>query len=174
MPKFLMQPLIGTKAVTARLGANSGSANWLNDKDVDKPVKLVAESRYDLCALGDPIEGFVSSVDTAPADGFSTGGVFGVERGARMYVTADGSQAAGTGALAVGDYVVAGTAAALGTAVGANGPKVRKATLQPFATQATLADAATAAKTAAFGWRVVSLGTVGTGAVGTQVCIERV
>jgi hypothetical protein len=101
--------------------------------------------------------------------------VMGVERGARMNVTADGSQAAGTGALAVGDFVVAGTIAALGTAVASTGPKVRKATFQPFSAEAAaLTDVNDMIKNGLFGWRVVSLGTVGTGAVGTQVVIERV
>jgi hypothetical protein len=70
----------------------------------------------------------------------------------------DGSQAAGTGAIAIGDYVVAGAVVAKGTGLSGY-PKVRKATSQtpgPFA------------------WRVVSLGTAGTGAVGTVGVIERI
>jgi hypothetical protein len=176
MPKFLMQPTIGTEASTTRLGAGTGSANWLNDNDVDKAVKLVADSRYDLCAIGDPIEGFITSVDTAPSDGYSTGGIKTEDR---MMVTAEGSQVAGTGALAIGDYVVAGTQPApvngVHSKVPATGPNVRKATFQPGVTApAALTDVPVLQKNAMFAWRVVSLGSVGTGAVGTQVCIERV
>ena len=49
-----------------------------------------------------------------------------------IFATADGLQAtAGTGAIAVGDYVVAGTATAKGTALTVY-PKVCKATVQPY------------------------------------------
>jgi hypothetical protein len=183
MAKFLMQPLLNAaEPVTARLGTASGSANRLTDLDVDKAVKLIADSQYSFCAIGDPIEGFISAVNTAPADDFSVGGVFLEDR---YLVTAEGSQAAGTGALAVGDYVVAGTQPALNAAVPTTGPNVRKATNQPGTAivpadntigSITTAFAAMASqvKNAMFAWRVVSLGTAGTGAVGTQVVIERV
>lgn len=184
MAKFLFNPLIGNQAVTARLGAGNAEADRLKDNDVNKALKLVADSRYALCALGDKIDAFVSSVDTATADGYSTGGIFN-QAGHRMYAEAEGSEAAGTGALAVGDYVVCGTPEALGTAVGDNGPKVRKATNQPgtavTVAAATVADINTALaavadqqKVANAGWRVVSLCSAGTGAVGTKVLIERV
>lgn len=156
MAKFQMVELIGTKTVTARLGAGTGAANLLNDKDVNKLVKLVADSRYDLCVAGDAIEGFIQSVDTATTDGYSTGGVV-QESGQRKTVTFDGVQATpGTGAIAVGDYVVAGTITAKGTAV--QNPKVCKATSQT---------------PGAFAWRVVSI-LSGTGAVGSVGVIERV
>lgn len=176
MPKFLMQPLIGTEAKTARLGAGTGAANLLNDNDAGKAVKLVGESRFDLCAAGDPIEGFIVAVDTATSDGYSTGGVRGDKRGDRVYVTADGLQATpGTGTIAVGDYVVAGTITAKNTALPSTGPKVCKATQQPGVTEAAaVGDVNDQLKVAMFAWRVVSLGTAGTGAVGTRICIERV
>lgn len=173
MAKFLMQPLIGNVGVTARLGATATANDRFNDSDVNKLVKLGGDSRYVLCASGDPIEGRVNSVDTATADGYSTGSV-NTAHGDRFYATADGSQAAGTGALAVGDFVVAGAPAALGTAEGALGPKVRKATQQPGVTEAAaVGDVNDQIKVALFACRVVSLGTVGTGAVGTQVVVER-
>lgn len=176
MPKFLMQPLIGTEAKTARLGAGTGAANNLNDSDVEKPVKLVGESRYDLCAVGDPIEGFTSTVDTTTQDGYSTGGVRGDKKGDRMQVTFDGLQATpGAGVIAVGDYVVTGSVAAKGVKVPAGGPKVCKATQQPGVTEAAVVgDVNDMLKVALFAWRVVSLGNAASGAVGTSGVIERV
>lgn len=176
MPKFLMQPLIGTEAKTARLGAGTGDANRLNDIDAGKPVKLVGESRFDLCAAGDPIEGFIVAVDTATLDGYSTGGVKGTKRGHLEYVTFDGLQATpGTGTIAVGDYVVAGTPSAKGVAIPSTGPKVCKATQQPGVTEAAaVGDVNDQLKVAMYAWRVVSLGTAGTGAVGTRGVIERI
>jgi hypothetical protein len=155
MAKFKMQPLIGTEAVTARLGVGSGSSNYVDDKELGKVVKLVGDSQYNLCAQGDQIEGFISSVESFTADDFSIGGV--VTEG-RFKVTLDGLQAtAGTGVIAVGDYVVAGTPTAKGTALAGAYPKVCKATTQTGMY---------------FAWRVVSLD--GTTAVGQTGTIERV
>lgn len=171
MAKFLMQELLTQGAAkTARLGAGSGAGNWIDDKEVGKPVKLVAESRFDLCAAGDPIEGRIESVEAAPLDGFSVGSVKQYER---MSVVFDGIQATpGTGTVAIGDYVVTGTVVAKGTALAA-AMKVCKATAQPGAVAASLTEAGLMARLAAYAWRVVSLGTVGTGAVGTAGVIER-
>lgn len=159
MAKFQMRPLIGRLGMTARFGPAAGAGNLFNDKDADKPVKLVGESRLDLCAQGDEIEGFVMAVDTATSDGFSTG-TYHAQKGDIVDVTFDGLQAtAGVGVVAVGDYVVCGTPVARNTAlVGA--PKVCKATA--------------AGATQNFKWRVVSLGTAGTGAVGTTGTIQMV
>ena len=66
---------------------------------------------------------------------------------------------AGTGTIAIGTYVVAGTPVAKGTALSA-AVKVRSATDQA------------AAKAAPFKARVVSLGSAGTGAVGTTGIVE--
>lgn len=154
MAKFKMQELIGTTPVTARLGAASGSANYMTDVEIGKPVKLVGDSQYNLAAAGDPIEGFITAVETYTADDFSIGSVFA---DGRKRVTLDGLQATpGTGVIAVGDYVVTGTVVAKGTAL-SGPPKVCKATAQ----------------TAIFhNWRVVSL--EGTTAVGQFATIERV
>lgn len=72
----------------------------------------------------------------------------------------DGLQATpGIGVVAIGDYVVAGTITAAGTAL-TSYPKVCKAT--------------GAGTTLNHKFRVVSLGTAGTGAVGTTGVIQRV
>ena len=155
MAKFKMQPTVDTECITARLGAGSGSANYVTDLELKKPVKLAGDSQYNLTAAGDQIEGFIKAVETWTADDFSIGSV---QTEGRVKVTLDGLQATpGTGAIAVGDYVVAGTAVAKGTALGTAYPKVCKATTQTGMY---------------FAWRVVSLD--GTTAVGQTATIERV
>lgn len=154
MAKFQMKELVGTELKTARLGAGSGSANYVDDKEIGKPVKLVGDSQFNLCAAGDQIEGFIGAVETYTADDFSIGSV---QTDGRKRVTLDGLQATpGTGVCAVGDYVVAGTAVAKGTALTVP-PKVCKATTQTGMYYA---------------WRIVSL--EGTGAVGQIAVIERI
>lgn len=159
MPKFIMTELVDPrdKVVTARLGAGTGAANQLTDKEVGKFVKQVAESRYDLCAVGNEIEGIISSIETATQDNFTIGSV---RQDGRKEVTFDGLQATpGTGAIAIGDFVVCGTPVAKDTAL--SGP-------------ARVCKATAAGKDVIFTWRVVSLGSAGTGAVGTTGLIERV
>ena len=154
MAKFQMKELIGTEPITARLGAGSGSANYVTDVEIGKSVKLAGDSQYSLCAAGDQIEGFITAVETYTADDFSIGSV---QIAGRKRVTLDGLQATpGTGTCDVGDYVVAGTAVAKGTALTVP-PKVCKATTQTGMY---------------FAWRIVSL--EGTGAVGQIAVIERV
>ena len=154
MAKFQMKELIGTEPITARLGAGSGSANYVTDVEIGKPVKLVGDSQYGLCAAGDQIEGYIAAVETYTADDFSIGSV---QVEGRKRVTLDGLQATpGTGTCAIGDYVVAGTAVAKGTALTVP-MKVCKATTQTGMY---------------FAWRIVSL--EGTGAVGQIAVIERV
>ena len=149
MAKFMMTELIPTTAQTSRLPVG------VTDKDVGKAVKLTAESQYTLCVVGDQIEGVIAAVETATMDGFPIGSVVNAP-GTRKEVVFDGTQAAGTGALTIGTRVVCGTPAALGT----SGPlRVRSATTQ------TGMD---------YVWRIVSLGSAGTGAVGTVGVIERV
>lgn len=165
---FIVPAVPQENTKTVRLGASNGK---FTQSDVNKFVKLSAESQYDLCAAGDPIEAIVSSVDTATAGGQTVGGVY--EEG-RMWAVADGLQATpGTGTIAVGDYVVCGTVTAKNTAL-TSFAKVCKATQQPLGTLADLAAAQAAMKVAMFAWRVMSLGPVGTGAVGTQIVVERV
>jgi len=143
-------------AKTVRLGAGNSPAQNLTDLEVGKIVRLVAESRYDLATVGQEIEGFINSIDGGTSGGFTIGGIYSE---GRAYVLADGLQATpGTGVLAIGSVVVAGTVTALGTAL-ASFPRVCVAT-----TPANVVHK----------WRVVSLGAAGTGAVGTTVVIERI
>lgn len=174
MAKFQMKELILVTALTARLGAGTGAANNVTDKEVGKPVKLVGDSRYDLCAAGDPIERFIVSMEAATLDGYSIGSVIG-SVGDRKEVTFDGLQATpGTGTVALGDYVVTGTVVAKDTALTVPA-KVCKATQQPGVTEAAVVgDVNDQLKVAMYAWRVVSLGSAGTGAVGTTGTIERV
>lgn len=161
MAKFLVTPLTGDHdVITARLGAGTGSANNLTDKEVGKFVKLVGESRYNLAAVGDEIEGFIDAIETATQDGYTIGSVC-VEAEFKG-VTFDGAQGTpGTGNIAVGDYVVVGTPVAKDTALVVGTPaKVCKATDQ------------TAAKNSPFACRVISLGSAGTGAPGTTGVIQ--
>lgn len=157
MPKFLMVETIHSEKVhTTRVGT---TGTPLKNADIGKAVKLIATDNYGLCSLGDALEGYLDTSNWdnhGTTDGFAIGGVI---KSGTLAVTFDGSQAAGTGALAAGDFVVVGTVVAAGTAL--TGPlKVRKATDQA---------AAAAAPHCA---RVVSLGTAGTGAVGTTGLIE--
>lgn len=163
MAKFQMKEIISPydTNVTARIADGTGASNQLNDIDVGKFVKLVGDSQYGLCAVGNEIEGILDTAnDIAPQDGFNLGGVRGTKAGARATVTLDGLQATpGTGVIAVGDYVVAGTVVARGTGLAGVSPKVCKATA--------------AANTLIHKWRVVAL--LGTsGAVGQTATIERV
>jgi hypothetical protein len=146
-------------ALTVRLGAGNTTGDNFDEKEVGKFVKLTAESRYDLCAAGDEIEAVITSVELATQGGYSIGGV--VDEGI-MYVTADGLQATpGTGTIALGDYVLTGSVTAKGTALPSYA-KVVKATTQANA------------KATPYAWRVVSLGTAGTGAVGTTIVVKKV
>jgi len=163
-----ISPLVPQDAArTVRLGTNAGQFAAV---DEGKFVKLAAESQYNLCAAGDPIEGVIAAVETAKSGGHSIGSIY--RRGA-ILVLADGLQATpGTGTIALGDYVVTGSVTALGTDLPSY-PKVCKATQQPGSVPADLTAAGLQARNAIFAWRVVSLGTVGTGAVGTTIVIER-
>lgn len=147
------------EAKTARVADGaSGSATQLGITDAGKFVKLVGDSQYGLCAVGNEIEGVLQVADDiAPQDGFNLGAVLQSDA-CRVRVTLDGLQATpGTGVIAVGDYVVTGTVTARGTALPGY-PKVCKATA--------------AATAIVFKWRVVSLD--GTTAVGQTGLIERV
>lgn len=158
------------QAVTTKLGAQS--APYL-DTELGKPVKLntAVDSGMILAAAGNPIEGFISAVESATSDGYGIGSV--QQYGTRT-VMFDGLQAtAGTGTVALGDYVVTGTVVAKDTKLTAV-PKVCKATNQPGAVPADLTAAGQQALNAIYAWRVVSLGSAGTGAVGTVGVIERV
>lgn len=156
--------------ITARLGAVSAP---YRDTEIGKFVKIgTVDSQHVLCAVGDTIDGYIVAVEAATSAGF---GIGSVQRNDAKYAIADGSQAAGTGVLAIGDFVVAGTPSALGTALPNTHARVRRATIQPGVTvPASFADVASHLAMVPFLWRVASLGAAGTGAVGTTVLIERV
>jgi hypothetical protein len=160
MAKFsIVETIYSEKVKTVRLGASTPGQQF-DHAEVGKAVKLAGESQYVLCAAGDPIEAIVSSSNLAEQgtqDGFALGGI--VAAGYKNVVF-DGVQGTpGTGTVAMGAYVVVGTVVARATAL--TGPlRVTSATNQ-----------ATAA-TAPYKARVVSLGTVGTGAVGTVGVVE--
>ena len=159
MPKFLITPTTQNQiTVTARLGGNAAGTR-ANDNDVGKGVKLVGDSNYGLLAVADAIEGVITSVETGIYDGYSLGGV---QSKGYIDATAYGLQATpGTGAITVGQYVLAAAPAAIQV----------KETLSTTLRVVSATNQATAA-TAAFKARVVSLGPVGTGAVGTAIVIE--
>lgn len=155
-PHYIMPTGATPTVIPVRLGAGNAEADRFTVKEEGKLIKLVGESRYDLCAVGDEIHGRIYGVEQATSGGFSIGGR--VKDGAMM-VTADGLQGTpGTGTIAVGDRVVAGTPVPKGTAL-TTYPKVCKATSQAAGMH---------------NWIVLSLGPVGTGAVGTAICIERI
>ncbi len=169
MAKFLIREYIGGDLETARFGTTSA---LFADADKGKAVKLIGDSAFGLCSAGDPIEGFCVGLNSATADGYRIGSLQDDETKA---VTYDGAEASGTGTAAIGDYVVAGTQTALGTAMASfSGQNVRTATHQPGTTPAAWSDIPEQIKLSVYGWRIVSLGDVGTGAVGTQIVIKRV
>ena len=159
MAKFLITPTTQNQiTVTARLGGNAAGTR-ANDNDVGKGVKLVGDSNYGLLSAADAIEGVITSVETGVYDGYALGGV---QTKGYLNATAYGLQATpGTGAITVGQYVLAAAPAAIQVAE----------TLSTTLRVVSATNQATAA-TAAFNARVVSLGPVGTGAVGTAIVIE--
>lgn len=141
---------------TARVANDSVGAQPLIDADVGKFVKLAFSSQYGMCAAGDEIEGVLfTGPDNATHNGFP---IATVRKNGRIKVILDGLQATpGTGVIAVGDFVVAGTVTARATAL-PSFPKVCKATA--------------AASGLVHLWRVVAQ--YGTTAVGQTALIERV
>lgn len=165
----VMTVRLGSAVAVGGIPGTGGS--MYPELDANKLVKFVGESQFDLCAAGDLIHGQIVSVEQATSGGWTIGGIIDEEE---IFATADGLQAtAGTGTIAVGDYVVAGTITAKGTALAAY-PKVCKSTVQPGAVPADLTAAGAQVLAALFSWKVLSLGTAGTGAVGTTIVISRV
>lgn len=167
---FRGETVPSSPAQTLRFGVQG---TLRDTKENGKAIKLAGDSGCVLCVVGDPIDGFITSVEPASSDGYT---IVGVQRRDDKYVIADGAQADGTGTLAVGDYVVCGTPVAEGTsfALTGSGPntyqKVRKATAQPGVAAPDAAQINYLLKGA---WKVVSLLESGTGAVGTRILIER-
>lgn len=190
MAKFKMGVTVPAGASkTARLGSAADAGGRVTDAETGKLVKLAGDSQYDAVVAGDPIEGIIRSREPATQDGWSIGSVL---TSGRIACTCDGLEATpGTGTVAVGDYVVAGTVVAKGTALGEiETPKVVVATNQPdeafvstlaggdtaAAVKVVLDEALVAVADAAanglHGWRVVSIGVAG--AVGDSCIIEKV
>ena len=159
MAKFKMGVLIEPYKpnFTARVADAAGSANQLRQADSGKLVKLVGDSMYGLCAVGNEIEAVLATAEEmANQDGYVIGSI---DNTSRIEVTLDGLQATpGTGTVVIGDYVVASTPVARNTA-STLPPKVCKATAAPTAI--------------IFKYRLVAI-TSGTGTVGSIGVIERV
>ena len=148
--------------LTALLGVDKN--NKFADADAGKAVKLGTSHNYVPVAAGDDIEGFCDSIQPeTQGGGFSYGGV-----------QIDGWRQAQVGAnqggtpMAVGDYVVADTPVALGTAGMA---KVK--TGAAFAQSGTTPFAVTLPTPKKFFWRVYEIVT-GTGVAGDTVLLLRV
>lgn len=132
--------------ITCKLGSAAGQL--YTDKDKGKLMSLGTVSNYALAADGDEIGGFLDNIDGGPtANGFVVGGVARPDTGFRVEAVV----AAGSVALVVKDFVVAGVQAALGTK---SLPAVKKGTptLQKY--------------------QVIRL--YGNGSAGTTVLLERV
>jgi hypothetical protein len=161
-----------TDSEVVRLGATADAAGNYSYKEQGKLVKFSGTTdTYVLTVAGDPIEGRITSLESATSAGWTVGGI---NKRDKMTVIADGAQATpGTGTIAAGDFVVTGSVVAKDTAM-TTYPKVCKATVQIGAVPADLTAAGAQIKAALNAWRVVSLGAAGTGAVGTEITIERV
>lgn len=138
------------KNTSAALGASTSTP--LTDKDIGKAVKLAAADNYVLCADGDPVEGFLQSVEPWTVNG---GFGFGtVQTGDRKR-----AQVATGATVAVRGFVLAAAQAAVGTANANNLPLVKPV--------AAFAD------TLGFTWRVISIES-GNGSAGSIVVLELV
>ena len=106
-------------ARTERLGATTDNPKF-SLKDGGKPVKLSGDTCV-LCADTNEIYGFIEAVNVGTDSGYAIGGVLS-DAGLEFLAVDE------VGDLAVGDLVVAGTPVAIGTAVPAKGPNVKKRT----------------------------------------------
>lgn len=106
-------------ARTERLGATTDNPKF-SLKDIGKPVKLSGDTCV-LCADTNEIYGFIESLNAGTDSGYAIGGVLS-DPGLEFLAVDE------VGDLAVGDLVVAGTPVAIGTALPAKGPNVKKRT----------------------------------------------
>lgn len=107
----------------------------LTDADRGKPVKLVGDAQFDICAAGDQIEGYVSSISNFTANGMTVGAVRYIEPGNKKEAMI------ATAGWAIGNYVLADAQAARGTYNDVNQfprPKVKLTADQAAATIAAL------------------------------------
>jgi hypothetical protein len=131
----------------AALGA-AASEGW-GSNDIGKPVKLNALNAYQLATDGDSIEGFLVAIEPITVnDGFSFGSV---QRNCRV----EAELATGETGVTVGEYAVAYTQSAVGTA----GTAKVKAEGTPGTEDV-------------FNWRIIRLFT--DGEAGSKVLLERV
>lgn len=143
----------------AALGS-AGTKGTFTDKDFGKPLKLVADSTYDVCGDGDEIEEILEALagqQPTVNNGFQIG-----------TIRNDGTALAivGSGTVSIGTIVVSAAQAALGTL---NNPA--KPTTSYLKVKS--AGDATAQKAVTHKWRVVSIHSGG-GTAGSIVLIERV
>lgn len=133
------------RTISTALGGGTGSQ--FGNNDLKKPVKLSTANNYVLCATTDEIEGFVESVEPNTVNGgYSFGGV---KTAGRMIAKVGAAQ---VGTLTIGEFAVAATPSALGTA-----------DAYPLVIQGT---------PATFKWRVIRI-ISGTGVAGDLVLLER-
>lgn len=146
MTTFAFTELVPTeKVLSTALGPDANTK--FADADVGKAVKLGTANNYVAVVADDEIEGFVTSIEPFTVNsGFSFGGVVVSGR-----VTAEVGANQGVTPMAVGDYVVADTPVALGTA--------GKAKVKTGAPSMYL-------------WRCIRI-ISGTGAAGSTVLLER-
>ncbi len=109
-----VQPYVPARV--ERLGATTDNPK-MSPKEVGKAVKLSGDTVV-LCADGDEIYGFVESVEAGTQRGYAIGGVL-CDPGAEMLAEDE------AGTLAIGDLVVCGTPAAIGTALPSSGQNVK-------------------------------------------------
>ena len=142
----------------AALGS-SGNKGTFTDKDFGKPLKLVADSTYDVCADGQEIEEILTALasqQTTVNGGYQIGTIRN---------NGDALAIVGSGSVAIGDIVVAAAQAAIGTL---NNPaKPTTAYLK-----VKVAGDATAQAAVKHKWRVVSIHS-GNGSANSVVLIER-
>ena len=152
--KFRFEETIHSHDIyTARLGGKTDGTR-LTKLDIGKALKLSGDSAFVLAGAGDPIEAFVTSVETDQGlmDGYHIGGTCSVGMKNATVVGA---------VVAIGDYVTAAAQGNVNTKLAGPMP-VTKAADQAIA------------KAAPNRARVVSLGDVGTGAAGTVVVLKLV
>lgn len=158
MPTYKRGLKIGTgwNRREAALGGVS-TKGLFTDKDKGKPLKLVSDSTYDICADGDEIEEIlVALAGQQPT----------VNNGYQIGTICDDGQflgVVGSGTVAVKDFLVAGAQAAIGQLTDPIKPTTALAKVKKAATPAALT----------YRWRVVSI-LSGNGAVGSVVLAERV
>lgn len=144
----------------AAIGTDATKGTF-TDKDFGKPLKLVADSTYGLCADGDQIEEVFEALATQQTT---------VNGGYQIGTIRDDGQAraiVGSGTVTIGAYVVAAAQAAIGTS---NSPSAKPT--HAYMKVKVAGDAAAQAATT-FKWRVVAIHT-GSGGVNSEILIERV